>query len=255
MFAASGDAYDAFMGRYSTALAAPFAGYLGVEPGRRVLDVGCGPGALTSELVRRLGADGVAACDPSASFVAACADRLPGVDVREAPAEHLPYADATFDILAAQLVVPFIPDAVAAAAEFARVTVRGGTIGVAIWDLERGMEMLRSFWDAALSLDPSAPDELRTLATGREGDVSAWLDRAGLEDVTESMIVVRSAYSGFDELWSGFLGGIGPAGTYCVGLPEDRRAAVRGAMFERIGSPSGSFTLDAVARVGRGVRP
>ncbi|MGB7817751.1 MAG: class I SAM-dependent methyltransferase, partial [Ornithinibacter sp.] len=77
-FHTSGEAYDAFMGRYSRALAAPFADAAGVVSGQHALDVGCGPGALTGELVERLGAAGVSAVDPSPPFVAACAARHPG---------------------------------------------------------------------------------------------------------------------------------------------------------------------------------
>jgi len=69
------------MGRYSTLLAPQFADLAGVVAEQRVLDVGCGPGALTTELVERLGASNVAAVDPSESFVAAARERHPGVDV------------------------------------------------------------------------------------------------------------------------------------------------------------------------------
>lgn len=254
-FASSGDAYDAFMGRYSVALAAPFADFTGAVPGVRALDVGCGPGALAAELVRRLGPGAVAACDPSPSLAAACAERHPGVDVRAAAAEELPFPDQSFDLVAAQLVLPFLADPVAAGAEMLRVTRPGGTIGAAVWDLAAGMEMLRAFWDAAVSLDPDAPDELRVSVVGRGGDVGTWLAALGLDEVSEATLVVSSAYSGFDELWSGFRTGIGPPGVYCASLPEDRREALRRALFARVGSPSGPFTLDAVALVGKGTRP
>src|SRR5690348_4038985 len=112
-FDVSATAYDRFMGRYSGQLAAPMADLAGVAPGGRALDVGCGPGVLTAELVARLGPDRVTAADPSASFVAAARERLPGVEVVEAVAEDLPFADGAFDAALAQLVVHFMTDAVA----------------------------------------------------------------------------------------------------------------------------------------------
>src|SRR5215831_9087414 len=86
-FDVSADAYLRFMGRYSEPLAAQFADLAGIAGGQRVLDVGCGPGALTAELVSRTRADAVSAVEPSASFVAAARERLPEVDIRQSAAE------------------------------------------------------------------------------------------------------------------------------------------------------------------------
>src|SRR6516225_9779055 len=98
------------MGRSSEPLAARFADLAGVRPGQRALDVGCGPGALTAELAGRPGADAVSAVEPSAPFAAAARQRLPGVDIRRAVAEHLPFGDGVFDVTLAQLVVHFMAD-------------------------------------------------------------------------------------------------------------------------------------------------
>ena len=254
MFAVTGDAYDRFMGRYSRALAAPFADFAGVGTQQRALDVGCGPGALTGELVDRLGAKSVAACDPSGSFVAACAERHPGVDARVGSAEELPYPDADFDVVAAQLVLHFVSDTARAGQQMRRVTRAGGTVAACVWAVGEGMQLLRAFWDAAVQLDPDAPDELRDLRFGAEGELGEWLTSIGLAEVVESTISVSSAYRDFDEVWSGLLAGIGPAGVYCLSLAPDAREALRAALFDRLGSPDADFTLEAVARVGRGVR-
>src|SRR6266516_3264447 len=101
------------MGRYSELLAAPFADLAEVADGQRALDVGCGPGVLTAELVRRLGPGAVCAVEPSESFAAAVRERLPGVDVRLSPAEQLPFPDGGFNAVLAQLVVHFMADPVA----------------------------------------------------------------------------------------------------------------------------------------------
>src|SRR5437870_2454589 len=148
-FRVAGSAYDCFMGRYSRPLAVTFADAAGVAAGQHVLDVGCGPGALTEELVRRVGASAVAAVDPSEPFVEECARRNPGVEVRQGTAEVLPFADGAFDRALAQLVLHFVSDPAAAAGELRRVLRPGGSAAACVWDFAEGMQMLRLFWDAA----------------------------------------------------------------------------------------------------------
>ncbi len=255
MFLTSGEAYDSFMGRYSRPLATAFADTAGVTAGRSALDVGCGPGALTSVLVDRLGADSVAAIDPSDSFVEACASRYPGVDVRLAPAEAIPFEDGRFDLALAQLVLHFVTDPSTAAAELRRVLRPGGVAAACVWDFAEGMQMLRHFWDAALVIDPAAPDEARTLRFGGAGEIRELFDAAGFDDLVETTLDVTAGYQGFDELWAGFLAGIGPAGAFCAALPADQQRALRDELRGRIGSPSGPFTLSARARSVHGRSP
>lgn len=126
--------YDRFMGRYSTLLSAPFADFAGVRAGQRVLDVGCGPGALTGELVARVGASSVAGVDPSASYAASARERFPDLRVETASAGDLPFDDAEFDAALAQLVVHFLADPVHDLREMARVTRPGGIIAACTWD-------------------------------------------------------------------------------------------------------------------------
>lgn len=254
-FQTSAEAYDAFMGRYSRPLAVLFADAAGLTEGLRALDVGCGPGALTGVLVDRLGAGEVSACDPSPTFVSECAARHRGADVRPGRAEAIPFEDAAFDHALAQLVLHFVSDPAQAAREFRRVLRPGGVVSACMWDDAEGMQMLRHFWDAALTVSPQAPDETRTVRFGREGEMTHLFDAAGFEDLTETTLSVTSSYTDFDELWSGFLAGIGPVGSYCLSLPENTRADVRAEMFERLDSPSGSFSLAAVARSASGRVP
>jgi len=142
-FAVGADAYDRFMGRYSVPLASQLADFAGVAAGQRVLDVGCGPGALTTELVGRLGPAAVAAVDPSEPFVAAARERHAGVTVRRATAEELPFADHEFDAALAQLVVHFMADPVAGLSEMARVTRERGVAGACAWEHAGGQGPLR----------------------------------------------------------------------------------------------------------------
>jgi len=250
-FGGPADAYDAFMGRYSRELAPPFADFCGLRAGQRVLDVGCGPGAFTAVAVERLGLESVSAVDPTPHFVAATRARHPGLDVRQAAAEEIPYADGEFDTAASQLVFHFVSDPERAVREMARVVRPGGLVAASVWDFAEGMEMLRAFWDAALSLWPDAPDEARTLRFGREGELADLLSAAGLGDIVEITLAVTSTYEDFDELWATFLGGIGPAGAYLLSKPPDDQEALREAFHVRLGRPSGALALGAVARAAR----
>lgn len=254
-FQASSHAYDSFMGRYSAELAPAFADYCLPAPGGRFLDVGCGPGALTGVACARLGSSSVAAVDPAPGFVQACRERNPGADVRCASAEQLPFAADEFDSAAAQLVFHFVSDPDRATAQMARVVRPGGTVAGAVWDFAQGMEMLRAFWDAALSIDPAAPDEARTRRFGKTGELAALFTVAGLRDVQETTLTVTSRYRDFDELWTSLLAGIGPAGAYTVAQSPGDRATLRDALYERLGGPTGPLTLAAVARAARGRVP
>jgi SAM-dependent methyltransferase len=243
-FDVSADAYLRFMGRYSEPLAVMFADLAGVRAGQRVLDVGCGPGALTAELVRRTGADAVSAAEPSASFAAAVRDRLPGVDVRLAAAEQLPFADGSFDAVLAQLVVHFMTDPVAGLREMGRVTRPGGVVAACVWDHAGGRGPLAQFWRAVRELDPAAEDE-SGLAGVREGDLARLFAQAGLGGTRTTALTVRVAHAGFEQWWEPFMLGVGPSGSYVASLDPDRRAALR----ERCRSllPEGPFEISAIA--------
>jgi ubiquinone/menaquinone biosynthesis C-methylase UbiE len=252
MFQVAPGGYDRLIGRYSGALATAFANAAGIAPGQRALDVGCGPGALTSELVTRVGADRVEAVDPSEPFVAECRRRNPGVDVRVGTAEALPYPDGSFDAALAQLVLHFVQDPDAVAAELRRVLVPGGIAGGCVWDFTGGMRVLRAFWDAALTIAPQAPDEATNLHFGQEGEIARQLEKSGFQDVEAGALDVTGAYDDFDDLWSGFTAGVGPSGSFCMRLPEEDRARLRAELHRSLGSPEGPFTLSARAWYGLG---
>jgi len=250
MFTVPADAYDRFMGRYSAQLASGLADLAGVEPGQRVLDVGCGPGSLTAELVRRLGPEAVAAVDPSEPFVAAARARYPGVDVRVSPAESLPYEAETFDAAIAQLVVNFMSDPVAGLAEMRRVAKAGGAVAACVWDLAGGRAPISLFWQAARDVDAGAHDE-SDLPGARAGDLAELFDRAGLRAVEDAVLEASLEYSSFDEWWQPFTFGVGPAGAYAHSLDEERLAALRERCRDLLPEPP--FTITASAWAARGV--
>jgi SAM-dependent methyltransferase len=244
-------AYDRHIGRYSAELGRALIAAAGVRPGERALDVGCGPGALTTELVAVLGAGRVAAVDPSESFAAACRQRLPGARVEIGSAEALPFADGEFDRALAQLVVNFMADPPAGVAEMRRVTRRGGTVAAAVWDYAGEMTLLRTFWDAAIAVDPGAADrdEARSMRFATPEELGELWSSAGLAEVTVGPAVVGAAYESLDDLWEPLESGIGPAGAYAASLPAEQRAALKGELGRRLGAGPDPFRLTARAWV------
>ena len=248
-FDVAADAYDRFMGRWSRQLSAPLADFAGVGAGMRALDVGCGPGALTGELVDRLGADAVAAVDPAEGFVAALRARHPDVAASRAAAEALPFADDAFDAALAQLVVHFMADPVAGLREMGRATRPGGVVAACVWDHGGGQGPLTPFWQGVKARDPGAEDESE-LAGAREGDLPALFAAAGLRDVEATALPVGRDYASFEDWWEPYTLRVGPAGAYVAALgPEDRDA-----LRERCRAlvPEGPFTLTARAWAARG---
>lgn len=225
-FDVSADAYARFMGRYSEPLAVAFADLAGVRRGQRALDVGCGPGALTAELMSRLGGGAVCAVDPSESFAAAVRQRCAGVDVRLAAAERLPFPDGAFDVTLAQLVVHFMARPVAGLAEMARVTRPGGVVAACVWDHAGGRGPLTTFWRAVRELDPSAHDE-SDMAGVREGHLVALFRQAGLRRPHATTLTVRVRHATYEQWWRPFTLGVGPAGAYVASLTDEHRSALR----------------------------
>jgi ubiquinone/menaquinone biosynthesis C-methylase UbiE len=240
----SPEAYDRYIGRYSPALARELIAAAGVRSGMRVLDVGCGPGPLTAAIVAA-GCE-TTAVDPSLPFATACAERNPTAQVEVAPAEEIPFDDDSFDAALAQLVVNFMQDPVAGVGQMRRVTRPGGTVGAAVWDYGGAMTLLRTFWDAAVALDSSAPDE-ESMRNATPSELATLWTTTGLTGVTTGEAIVRASYSGFEDLWAPFEAGVGPAGGYAVSLDEDSRAALKDQMRRRLDVAEEPFDLTARA--------
>ena len=243
------DAYDRFMGRYSGPLSPLLADFAGVAAGERVLDVGCGPGALTAELVRRVGAGSVSAVDPSESFVEAARARHPGVEIQRAAAEELPFEDGKFDASLAQLVVHFMAEPLTGLREMGRVTRPGGVVAACVWDLTEDGGPLARFWTAARAFDPDVDDEsLR--AGGRRGQLAELLGEVGLNEVEETTLTVSVEHATFDEWWGPFTLGVGPAGSYLDGLAAEQRDRLREQCANDF--PAGGLIVNARAWAARG---
>jgi SAM-dependent methyltransferase len=243
--------YEAYVGRWSRRVAEEFIDWLSAPAGRSWLDVGCGTGALAASIATRSAPACVVAMDRSADFVAHAAEQLDDrrVVFLVGDAASLPLAAASVDVVVSGLVLNFVPDPLAAVRELRRVARPGGTVAAYVWDYADGMQPIRAFWDAAIELDECArdadeavrfplchPDQLRSLFVA-----------AGLSDVSTRTIDVDAHFRDFDDYWTPFLSGVGPAPGYCTALPDDRREALRASLLARL-SPSGSGPMSMSAR-------
>lgn len=249
-FDVAAEAYDRFMGRYSRLLAPQMADLAAVRAGQRALDVGCGPGALIAVLVERLGADAVGGVDPSSPFVEAARTRYPGVDVRQASAEALPFDGDAFDAAVAQLVVHFMRDPVGGIAEMRRVVRPGGVVVACVWDHAGGRGPFGLFWRAARELDDGVVDESH-LPGVREGHLAELFAEAGLGSIEATTIDADLHHPTFDEWWDPFEHGVGPPGSYVATLDAGRRTALRDRCRAELGD--GPFTIPARAWAARGI--
>ncbi len=244
-FSVPAKGYDLLIGRYLPSLAPALADAAGVGTGARALDVGCGPGGLTAELVARLGPENVAAIDPSTPFVEGCRERNPGADVRVGVAEDLPFADGSFDVTLACLVVPFMTDASAGIREMVRVTKPGGVVAACMWNYDR-MPLINTFFRAAAEIDPAQAAEARRLGT-QQGEIAGLLSDAGLTAVQESELAATAGYTGFDDWWSPMPLGVGPPGAFHQSLNEGQRETLHDRCFELLGRPAAPFRVTAHA--------
>jgi SAM-dependent methyltransferase len=235
--------YDRHIGRYGPALARELIAAARITADQHVLDVGCGPGALTAALLGH-GAT-VTAVDPSEPFVTACRERNPAADVHQGAAEALPFAADRFDATLAQLVVNFMQDAPAGLVEMARVTKPGGTVAAAVWDYADGMTILRRFWDAARTIDPDVADESQMRYCAPHTLEALWC--TALSDVAVSETTVRASYTGFEDLWAPLESGVAPSGAFTVSLDEHRRRELKRAFRARLGVGDEPFELSARA--------
>lgn len=250
IFSGSTDAYDRFMGRYSTQLAAAFADFAGVRAPQRALDVGAGTGALTGELVARLGEENVAAAEPSPEYAATLRTRFPRADVRDAPAEELPWEDESFDSAVAQLIVVFLNDVQGAVRELARVTRPGGVVATCMWEVD-GVEMMNALNEIRRRLTPGGWNP----STDYRDEVSLrkLFEGAGLRHVETTRLEVSVEYETVDELWEPAIHVGGPGGP-AVNVFSPEQLAVGRAIFEEaLGNPTGRFALTGRAAAVRGV--
>jgi SAM-dependent methyltransferase len=254
---AVGDAYEAYVGRWSRPVAHTFLRWLDIPAGRRWLDVGCGTGALTAAVLAVADPALVVGVDPAEGFLADARVRVddPRVSFHSGDAQSLPLLDGHFDVVVSGLALNFVPDEGEAVAEFLRVATVDGVVAGYVWDYADGMAMMRYFWDAAAALDPdvAALDEGRRFPLCRPEPLRALWVRAGLGNVGVRAIDVDTVFADFNDLWTPFLGGQGPAPAYTMSLRQDHRDALRDLLRARIPTNAdGTITLTARAWAVRG---
>jgi len=262
----AGETYEEYVGRWSREVAARFVPWLDVPAGGRWLDVGCGTGALTS--AARAAGGSVVGVDPSRAFVAGVSARRredaglrparrqaergnPTRDVVVGDARALPFAAGSFDAVVSGLALNFVPSPREAMAELKRVTAPGGTVAAYVWDYADGMAMIRHFWDAALELDPAAPDEGARFPLCQPSALTELWRVAGLTGVQVRAIVVSTVFADFDAYWRPFLGGQGPAPGYLASLTPAARESLRSRLQDRL--PASDIRLTARAWAVRGM--
>jgi len=257
---ARGNGYEPYVGRWSRLVASRFLDWLDVAPGRQWLDVGCGTGALSQTILQVAAPALVKGVDRSDGFISHAQelirDNRAHFIVGDALA--LPDETASYDAAVSGLVLNFIPQPDRATSEMTRVVRPGGTVAVYVWDYAGKVQLMRHFWNAAAALDPRAYDldEGRRFPLCQPQPLKQLFQRAGLEKVEVHAIDIPTDFKDFDDYWSPFLGGQGPAPGYAMSLSEERRIALR----DRISASlpfalDGSIPLVARAWAVKGVRP
>lgn len=256
----SGDAYERYVGRWSRQVAAEFLDWLALSLGLRVLDVGCGTGALAGAVLERCAPAAVVGLDPAEGFLTLARVRVsdPRVRFERGEAQALPFEGDAFDAAVSGLVLNFVPDAARTAAELRRVVRPSGIVALYVWDYAGEMQFMRRFWDAAAALDAQAAalDEGKRSPICAPDALARLFSGSGFEAVETRSITIPTVFADFDDFWSPFLGGQGPAPGYTMSLTEDARAALRDRLRETLPTePDGRIALRARAWAVRGRVP
>lgn len=242
-----GIAYERFIGRWSRQVAPRFVRWLQLRPGLRWLDLGCGTGALTAAVLDQAAPASVLGLDPSAAFLEEARSRLVGapVELRVGTAEDAPPDVA--DVVVSGLMLNFVPDADAATAAMVAAAPTG-TVAAYVWDYAGRMQLLRTFWDVACSLDAAAIDldEAQRFAICEPSALAALWERSGLSEVRTASIEVTTEFADFEDLWRPFLSGTGPAPAYVATLDTHAQERLREGMSRMVHpEPDGRIRMHA----------
>jgi SAM-dependent methyltransferase len=254
------EAYDRFMGRWSQRLAPLLVKFAGVQDGNAVLDVGSGTGVLALHIGAAVPSSRITGVDPSAAYVNFAQERAitKKVNFKVGDAQQLCFSDSTFDRTLAMLVMNFIPDRAKALREMIRITRPGGVVAAAVWDYGEGMEMLRIFWEEAVALNPAiASRDERHMPLSRKGELEAFWRENGLLEVEEQPLTVQLDFSSFEDFWTPFLAGQGPAGAHVASLTAEQQSELQSRLRRRLlgDRPDRPITVQARAWAVKGVVP
>ncbi|MBC7871921.1 MAG: methyltransferase domain-containing protein, partial [Chitinophagaceae bacterium] len=234
--------YETYVGRWSRLVAPEFLTWLNIPSGARWLDVGCGTGILSQTIVQQANPSEVKGVDRSAAFVELARDRVvdESVSFEVGDAQQLSLESSRYDAVVSGLVLNFIPDLPQALREMARVAKAGGVIAAYVWDYADQMQMMRHFWDSVIALHPDAVefDQARRFPICKPEPLAELFQNTGLGQVEVRSIDVITHFVDFEDYWTPFLGGQGPAPSYVTALNEQERTELRHTIQTRL--PIGS---------------
>jgi SAM-dependent methyltransferase len=254
-----GDPYERYVGRWSRLTAREFLSWLAVPPGARWLDVGCGTGALSQAILAQTSPVSVIGLDTSEGYIAHARKQIEDERMTfvVGDARNLPFDERAFDAVVSGLALHFVPEPALAAEEMARVARPGAVVAAYVWDYTGQMQLLRYFWDAATALDPAAHglDQGRRFPLCHPDALAALFREVSLTQVETRPIDTPTVFRDFDDYWTPFLGGQGPAPSYAISLSEERRATLRERLRATLPTaPDGTITLIARAWAVCGVK-
>jgi SAM-dependent methyltransferase len=254
-----GDSYEMYVGRWSREVAAKFLAWLAAPAGVRWLDLGCGTGALTACILRDGAPGSVIGVEPSEGFLSMARQRVADARARfrQGAADRIPVGEGEVEVAVSGLVLNFIPDRAQAMRELVRCVAPGGTVAAYVWDYAGHVQFMRQFWDAAVALNPKARerDEGVRFPICRPGPLRELFEAGGLRDVEVEAVDIATPFRDFDDYWTPFLGGVGPAPGYCVGLDDNARTALRERLRRTLPTDAdGRILLAARAWAVRGTR-
>ncbi len=249
---ANGQSYEAYVGRWSRAVAREFLTWLSLPTDSRWLDIGCGTGALSEAILRHSSPKSVTGLDSSEGYIAFARQKIqdPRMKFQVGSVEPLEFPEGSFDAAVSGLVLNFLPHPDRAIAEMRRVVTPGAIVAAYVWDYTGAMELLRYFWDSAVALDPKAAvlDEGRRFPLCNPKPMGQLFTSAGLHNVETRAIDVETVFQDFNAFWAPFLGGQGPAPSYLMSLSAERRNDLRDEILGQLPmADDGSIQLTARA--------
>jgi ubiquinone/menaquinone biosynthesis C-methylase UbiE len=253
------EAYERYVGRWSSRVGARFLDWLGARKGATWLEIGCGTGALSEQILRTQEPNRLIAVDPSEIFLQSTRQRVQGANVefRNGSAENLPVEDGVFDYAVSGLVLNFVPDKNTALRELFRVLAPGGVAACYVWDYAGHVQFMRYFWDAAVKMNPEAreKDEGVRFPICRPDPLRNLFESAGFREVQVVPIDITTSFERFEDYWQPFLKDVAPAPGYCVSLSVDARSRLEAALRETLPiDPDGMILLAARAWAVSGIR-
>jgi len=254
---ADGEAYERMMGRWSRLVGESFLEWLEVPKGLRWLDLGCGNGAFTEEIIARCAPAAVVAIDPSEDQLAFARKRS-GAKMAKfevGDAHNLTFGEETFDAAIMALVLAFLAEPAKAVAEMARVVRPGGWVATYMWDVLNGGAPTTPIYTAIESLGSTLPVRPNPAAARLEAMHGFW-EMAGLQAIETCVIRIPVRYADFNDFWESNTVPVGPQGKAIASMSPREREQLRARLREQLpAAPDGHIFYESFANAVRGQVP